>query len=180
MFGKVVGRSVGHAAERRALVPWPRPAISTTFDHVHADHQGLIVLDEASCRGLLHTVRLGRVALTDGALPMILPLTFACLDRDLVFRAGPGALQRAALARQVVCFEADWVDERVTAGWSVSAIGHLRAVTDPAHVERCNAAALPTWSNAAISGSADDSTFVVLTPELFSGRQRCVPVMSGN
>ncbi len=147
---------------------------------MHADHQGLIVLDEASCRALLHTVRLGRVALTDGALPMILPLTFACLDSDLVFRTGPGALRRAALAHQVVCFEADWVDEQVTAGWSVSAIGHLRSVTDPAHVERCNATALPTWSNAATSGSMpDSSTFVALTPELFSGRQRSVPVVSG-
>ena len=142
-----------------------------------ADHQGLIVLDEAACRALLHTVRLGRVALTDGALPMILPLTFACLDRDLVFRTGPGVLQRAALARQVVCFEADWVDEKITAGWSVSAIGHLRAVTEPAHAERCRATALPTWSNAMTSGSAPDhDAFVALTPELFSGRRRCVAV----
>ena len=148
---------------------------------MHTDHQGLIVLDEDACRTLLHTCRLGRIALTDGALPMILPVTFACLDDDLVFRTGPGALERAAVARQVVCFEADWLDEQITAGWSVSAIGQLRAVTDPALAERCRAAALPTWSNAAASGSAPDvSAFVALTPELFSGRRRAAPAGSGD
>ena len=114
-----------------------------------ADRQGLIVLDEAACRALLHTVHLGRVALTDGALPMILPVTFACLDRDLVFRAGPGALQRAArLVR--------WCASKPTGSTSGSPRAGAfrrsvisRAVTDPAHVERCHAAALPTWSNAA-------------------------------
>jgi len=59
---------------------------------------------------------------------MILPVTFACLDDDLVFRTGPGAVERAAVARQVVCFEADWLDEQITAGWSVSAAKAIGSV----------------------------------------------------
>ncbi len=147
---------------------------------MHADHQELIVLDEAACRALLCTTRLGRVALTDGALPMIMPVTFACLDRDLVFHAEPGALARAALARQVVCFEADWVDDEITEGWSVAAIGQLRTVTDPVEEERCRAAALRTWTTAVPSGSATGvGDFVALTPEMFSGRRRPAPVPGG-
>ena len=118
---------------------------------MNSDGQGMLVLDEAACRALLRSTRLGRIALTDHALPMILPVAFTCLDLDIIFRVGSGALARAADAEQVVCFETDWADSRIAAAWSVAAIGHLSRVDDPDLIERCRLADLPLGAGSAIA-----------------------------
>jgi nitroimidazol reductase NimA-like FMN-containing flavoprotein (pyridoxamine 5'-phosphate oxidase superfamily) len=46
---------------------------------------GLEVLSEEECRALLAQCEVGRVAITSGALPSILPVNFALLDGDIVF-----------------------------------------------------------------------------------------------
>jgi nitroimidazol reductase NimA-like FMN-containing flavoprotein (pyridoxamine 5'-phosphate oxidase superfamily) len=136
---------------------------------MHTDTNGMLVLDEAACRALLHSTRLGRIALTDRALPMILPVTFACLDRDILFRAGPGTLDRAAEAEQVVCFETDWADEHGHAAWSVAAIGRLARVRDPWMVEACRQVDLPSWSDGPTRESSD---YITLSPQVITGRRR--------
>lgn len=136
---------------------------------MHSDRNGMLVLDEAACRTLLHSSRLGRIALTDRALPMILPITFACLDRDILFRVGPGTLRRAADAEQVVCFETDWADERGHGAWSVAAIGRLNRVQDPGLVEACRKVDDTLWSNGPTQGSGG---YVTLSPQVITGRRR--------
>jgi nitroimidazol reductase NimA-like FMN-containing flavoprotein (pyridoxamine 5'-phosphate oxidase superfamily) len=136
---------------------------------MHNDRNGMLVLDESACHTLLHSTRLGRIALTDRALPMILPITFACVDRDIVFRVGPGTLRRAADAEQVVCFETDWADECGHAAWSVAAIGRLTRVDEPGLVEACRQAGLPLWSN---MPTAESGGYIALSPQLITGRRR--------
>lgn len=136
---------------------------------MHSDRNGMLVLDEEACRTLLHSSRIGRIALTDRALPMILPITFACLDRNIVFRVGPGTLRRAADAEQVVCFETDWADESGRAAWSVAAIGRLTRVREPVLVEACQRTDLPLWSNAQ---AADSGGYIALSPQMITGRRR--------
>ena len=141
----------------------------TNMASMHNDRNGMLVLDESACRALLRSTRLGRIALTDRALPMILPVAFACLDSDIVFRIGPGTLGRAADAEQVVCFETDWVDERGEAAWSVAAIGHLTRVRDPALVDACRRVDLPQWSE---GPTQDSGSYITLSPQLITGRRR--------
>jgi uncharacterized protein len=136
---------------------------------MHSDTNGMLVLDEAACRALLHSTRLGRIALTDRALPMILPVAFACLDRDILFRVGPGTLGRAAEAEQVVCFETDWADESGNAAWSVAAIGRLARVRDPQKVEACRQIDLPSWSD---GPTPDSGGYITLSPQMITGRRR--------
>jgi len=136
---------------------------------VSFDHDEVHTLDEAACRSLITSGRLGRVAVTDRALPLILPVVFACLDGDIVVRLDPGALDRAADAGQVVCFQTDGTDGRdnsddeIAAEWSVEAIGQLRRVDDPREVESC--CRLREWGRSA-------GPFAMLTPQLLSGRSR--------
>ncbi len=139
------------------------------------DHDGPQTLDEAACRSLIASARVGRIAVTDRALPLILPVTFACLGADIVVRLVPGALDRAADVGQVVCFQTDWTDwteqpddsggsdGTQTANWSVEAIGHLRRVDDPVAVESYRR--LRSWGRS-------EGPFAVLTPEVLTGRSR--------
>jgi nitroimidazol reductase NimA-like FMN-containing flavoprotein (pyridoxamine 5'-phosphate oxidase superfamily) len=130
---------------------------------VHVDRQGLGVLTETQCLALLDSTRLGRIALTDRAMPIILPVGFARLDNDLIFRVGQGALSRAARMGQVVCFEVDWTDDRFENAWSVAAIGQLSTLDQPARLRRAQGLDLIPWSS-----QCDE--YVQLTPQLISGR----------
>ena len=95
------------------------------------DTQGLEILDEEECIAQLSSVRLGRVALSHRAMPVILPVAFGCLERDVIFSVQPGILARAADEGHIVCFQADWADRAMLRAWSVSVIGQLAIVTEP-------------------------------------------------
>ena len=123
------------------------------------------VLSDDECLKLLASARLGRIALTNRALPIILPVAFATMDRDLLFRVGQGAISKAADMGQIVCFEADWSDHGLAAAWSVTAIGRLFTLRDPTDLERARQLDLVPWTE-------DCETFVGLTPQLLSGRRR--------
>ena len=63
---------------------------------------GLEVLSDAECRTLLAGQDVGRVAVANGG-PAILPVVYALLDGDVVFRTAPGEkLIAAALANDNV------------------------------------------------------------------------------
>lgn len=123
------------------------------------------VLSTEECLALLDSVRLGRIALTDHALPIILPLVFARIDDRLLFKVGPGAVSRAAQLGHVVCFEADSFGDAHDQAWSVTAIGRLSIVTDPTMLQRVDQVDLAPWSAAC-------STVASLVPEVINGRRR--------
>ena len=83
----------------------------------------------AECLRLLAGERLGRVAITVKALPVILPVRFA-LDRDeIVFRAPPGGVLAEATRHAVIAFEADG-SEPGGGSWSVLATGLARHLAE--------------------------------------------------
>ncbi len=137
---------------------------------MEVDQQGMTVLDPQACEQLLRTVQLGRVSLSLGALPMILPVTFGVSPDGVILRVGPGAVGRAARDGQVVCFEADHLNDD-SSGWSVCVIGQLTMLHEPAHLARAEALGLRAWS----SGPTE---FARLVPQLVTGRSR-VPVAAG-
>jgi nitroimidazol reductase NimA-like FMN-containing flavoprotein (pyridoxamine 5'-phosphate oxidase superfamily) len=121
------------------------------------------ILTADECVALLSTVYLGRLALTERALPIILPVTFACLDGDIVFNVAAGVLLRAAETGHVVCFEADSAGGGRSMSWSVYTIGPLSVVEGQASRELVQHLDLGRWSHSS-------TTSVRLTPHVFSGR----------
>ena len=52
---------------------------------VQVDRNGLEVLDEPACLALLRSTTIGRVAITVGALPTILPVNYRFVDGAILF-----------------------------------------------------------------------------------------------
>lgn len=88
------------------------------------------VLSRAACLKLLGTVPVGRVGLSYGGLPVVLPVNFI-LHRDaLVIRVASGTKLAAAVAGQVMAFEVDRYDEDAGTAWSVLVLGRATEITD--------------------------------------------------
>lgn len=125
----------------------------------------LEVLPEEECRSLLESVKVGRVAVTIGALPAIFPVNFGIVEGDIVFRTAEGTKLRAALDRAIVAFEVDGIDEVNETGWSVLVIGHASRIRNAADLERAEALELRPWA----AGPHDH--FVRVTTGMISGRR---------
>jgi nitroimidazol reductase NimA-like FMN-containing flavoprotein (pyridoxamine 5'-phosphate oxidase superfamily) len=95
------------------------------------DRNGLVVLSRDECLELLGTVRLGRVGLSMRALPVVMPVCFALLGDDIVFRSGTGTKLSAAVDHTIVAFEADQVDVDEASRWSVCVTGRASTLHRP-------------------------------------------------
>ncbi len=126
---------------------------------------GLELLDEAECQRLLAEGGIGRVGMTAGALPVILPVNFAIIDGDIVFRTSDGSKLHATRGGAVVAFEVDAYDVPAARGWSVLAVGRAREVTDEHDLEQLRELHLAPWAN------GERTHFVRLRPELITGRR---------
>jgi nitroimidazol reductase NimA-like FMN-containing flavoprotein (pyridoxamine 5'-phosphate oxidase superfamily) len=129
------------------------------------DRNGLEVLPREECLSLLRRARIGRVAVSVDALPAVLPVNFTLIGEDIVFRTNPGAKMDAALANNVVAFEADDVDPVYQTGWSVLVQGMAREVIEPDQVAEMRRAPLRAWA-----GSGRDR-FVLIPTDHLSGRR---------
>lgn len=97
--------------------------------------EGLELLDEGECRRRLASGRLGRVGVSIGSLPAILPVDYRMVGDAIVFRTGPGAKLNAAVNGQVVAFEVEGgLDPVYREGWSVLVVGKAEEVRDPAEL----------------------------------------------
>ncbi|MEU2337902.1 pyridoxamine 5'-phosphate oxidase family protein [Streptomyces sp. NPDC013172] len=88
-------------------------------------------LDADECRALLSTHGVGRIAVTsaDGR-PAVVPVNYEVVHDAIVFRTAPHSVAASA-AETEVAFEVDHVDEALSRGWSVLAVGPASVVTDP-------------------------------------------------
>ena len=126
------------------------------------------------CFRLLQTAQVGRLALTQRALPVVIPVNFALEGQTIVIRTGPGSILSAAKPPGVVvAFEVDEVDPETYSGWSVLVTGTMREVTDASETLRLSQLALNPW----VGG--DRRHFVRVLPGLISGR-RILPQDSGS
>jgi nitroimidazol reductase NimA-like FMN-containing flavoprotein (pyridoxamine 5'-phosphate oxidase superfamily) len=90
------------------------------------DRNGLEVLRPDECLRLLRTATVGRIGITSGALPVILPINFRVDGDRILFRTSLGTKLDAATRNAVVAFEVDQVDPVYHAGWSVLVTGVAR------------------------------------------------------
>lgn len=88
--------------------------------------QDLEIIDPAECDILLRSRTLGRVGVKIAEELLILPVFYAVLDDDIVFRTAPGTKLGAAVMGTKLTFEVD----ATAPGWSVLVIGHAREITD--------------------------------------------------
>lgn len=92
---------------------------------------GFEAMTAEQCRRLLASTHIGRIALTVGALPVVLPVQYA-LDGDHLLVRTPGHhTVGRGVDGQVVGFEADRLDLDQGTGWCVSVTGALHVVDHP-------------------------------------------------
>lgn len=127
------------------------------------DRNGFEVLDRHECLRLLGTATLGRIGLSSGALPTVLPVNFR-LDADrILVRTGRGSKLDAATRNAVVAFEVDDFDPMYHSGWSVVVTGIAREVTNPDEL-----AELPPIARWARHGNG---RVMAISTEVVSGRR---------
>ena len=138
---------------------------------VDVDRNGLEILDRDECLRLLGTATLGRMGLSSGTTPMVLPVNFRLDGERILVRTGRGTKLDAALRNAVVAFEADDFDPVYHSGWSVVVTGVAREVTDPGELDD-----LPPVARWAPRG---DTRVVAVSTELVSGRRILAGLQNG-
>jgi nitroimidazol reductase NimA-like FMN-containing flavoprotein (pyridoxamine 5'-phosphate oxidase superfamily) len=133
------------------------------------DRNGLEVLGRDECLRLLASASLGRLGITTGALPTVLPVNFRLVGDQIVFRTGGGTKLDAATDNAVVAFEVDDMDPVWHTGWSVVVTGMAREISDPEELAAIELSTIPHWA-------PDHATRVVgVSTEIVTGRR----VLSG-
>jgi uncharacterized protein len=127
------------------------------------DRNSLAILTRAQSVRLLESTSIGRVGVSIGALPAVLPVNFAIVDGDIVIRTTPGTKLDAAVTNMVVAFEIDGVDP-IAGGWSVLVQGVAEEVTDPADKERLRGVPMICWAGL-------EGHFVRIDTQLLSGHR---------
>lgn len=79
----------------------------------------LELLSRAQCLELMGTEAVGRIGVSIGALPVVLPVNYILVTEDVVFRTIPGTKLDAAARHAVVAFEVDKYAPDGSCGWSV-------------------------------------------------------------
>ncbi len=123
--------------------------------------EGLEILDEADCRALLRSRTFGRVGVHIADEFAILPVYYAVMNHDIVYRTAPGTKLDAAVLGTAVVFEVD----SPSPGWSVLVRGHAHEIS--AHDEQVHARTLlgHDWP------AGDREHYVRITAERITGRR---------
>ncbi|MGE3449170.1 MAG: pyridoxamine 5'-phosphate oxidase family protein [Microbacteriaceae bacterium] len=128
-------------------------------------------LPRGECLRLLGDGGIGRVGLSVGSLPVILPVNYVLDGPRLVFRTGPGAKLDAAVRNAVVCVQVDHIEPRWQSGWSVLVTGQAHRVDEEDVSDEARHRLVP-WALSA------GNQYVAVPLDLLSGR-RVGPVLLG-
>ena len=91
---------------------------------------GFQTMTAAECRRLLRSCDIGRVAVSAGALPLVLPVQYELQDGEIVLRTPGHHEVSETIDGQVIGFQADQLDLAHGVGWCVSVTGTARVVHD--------------------------------------------------
>ena len=90
----------------------------------------LEVLTDEESRALLAAGRVGRVAVTADALPVIAPVNYVVDGSSIVFRTRHDGMLARACDDAVIAFETDEIAADGSGGWSVNVVGIASLVSD--------------------------------------------------
>ncbi|MFC5957568.1 pyridoxamine 5'-phosphate oxidase family protein [Streptomyces pratens] len=128
-------------------------------------HPRLLDLGPEECRTLLSTHGVGRVAVSAPDGPAVVPVNYEVVDDVIAFRTAPDSVLAAAVGSDTA-FEVDRVDEAMSQGWSVLAVGPARRVTDPDDVRRLTEHThTPPWAG------GEREMWVTIRPTTLTGRR---------
>jgi len=91
----------------------------------------LVDLNRDDCLALLAGGLIGRVVVSDGALPAAYPVPYLLDCGEVLFRAATTGRLAVVATGRVVGFQADDLDADTRTGWSVLAVGEVYEVVDP-------------------------------------------------
>lgn len=131
---------------------------------------GLEMLSRTECDELLAKHWFGRIAIWSGEHPAVLPVLYAVLDGDVVFRTAPGEKLIAAVLGQEVVFEIDAVEPARHTGWSVNVVGRAEAITNDEEHRRAESLGLDPWA-----GDVRDRYVRIHTDHVSGRRIRSAP-----
>lgn len=100
------------------------------------DRDGLEVLNRTECFRLLDNAHLGRIAVSSGALPLVLPVGYVMDGDTIVVDAGRDLGLEFDMAGAVVGFEVDNLHENGHTGWTVMVTGVAQVVHDEVEASR--------------------------------------------
>lgn len=124
-----------------------------------------VELGRGECLRLLAAGVIGRVVVTDAALPDVHQVNYRLDDEEVIFRTRNGSKLAAAARNAVVGFQIDHHDISTQSGWSVLGIGHAYEILDPARLRELAALQPQPW----LSGHTAHSIAIPL--QLITGRR---------
>jgi len=130
-----------------------------------ASSTAIDALPEAECLALIKTMSVGRVAYSDRALPVVVPVNFAVDGRDIVIRTARRSRLAGAARGTVIAFEVDDIDVPRRSGWSVVMTGRIELVDDPAEIAGLEKLELDSWTGEGVD------VFVRLRADILTGRR---------
>jgi hypothetical protein len=121
-------------------------------------------LDQATCRRLIKTVPIGRIASTDRGLPKIVPVHCTVRQDEIIIGTIDAHNAVRVLHGDIVAFEADSYDPALRAGWSVGVIGPCRVIVDAVEIDELDTMRFTPWT------SVDGGHYVALPLRHIYGR----------
>lgn len=121
-------------------------------------------MGEEVCLSALRTERIGRIVLTQRALPLAVPVSYLVTAEGVVVRVPDNDASGWHAAGSVVALEADAQDAE--GGWSVLVLGMADEVTDAAEIELLDRTVPMTWADTSAS-----KAYLRIPFSLVSGRR---------
>jgi nitroimidazol reductase NimA-like FMN-containing flavoprotein (pyridoxamine 5'-phosphate oxidase superfamily) len=118
-------------------------------------------LDRGECLRLLGRSTFGRIGITSGALPSVLPVNYRLVGDRIIFRTGHGTKLEAATRGNIVAFQVDDIDPMSHAGWSVMVTGEAREVTDADDLRQLDGIGVPHWATTEVEATVEIATTLV-------------------
>lgn len=119
---------------------------------------------EDACLLALRTERIGRIVLTQRALPVAVPVSYLVTADAVIVRVPDDGASDWHAAGSVVALEADAHD--VDGGWSVLVLGMANQVTDAAQIDLFDRTVPTTWAD-----TPSSTAYVRIPFSLVTGRR---------
>jgi transcriptional regulator with XRE-family HTH domain len=133
--------------------------------HGAAQHAALEALTVEQCRAHLAPGGIGRFLFVADRGPIAVPVNYAMLGADVVFRTDDRTAAAGAVSQRRVSFEVDQIDDVLSEGWSVLVSGAAAFLTRPDEIQAAAELAIEPWP------AGDRETYVRLVPGEITGPQ---------
>ncbi len=133
--------------------------------HGAARPAALEVLTVQECRAHLATGGIGRFLFVADRGPIAVPVNYAMLGDDVLFRTDDRTAAAGAVSQARVSFDVDHIDDVLSEGWSVLVSGTALILTRAEDIRAAASLGIEPWAG------GDRETYVRLIPAEITGRR---------